>query len=253
MRRRPPRAQRGITLIELLVAITLLSLLSVGLLMALRIGLNTYGKTQTRLMDNRRVAGAQRILEQQLEGLMPVVAACGAGPATGAGPITGGVKMAFFQGEPQVMRLVSTFSLQQAWRGRPQILEVFVIPGDDGRGVRLVANEIPYTGSTGAGQLCAGPIPGSKGFRFVPVSPGPRSFVLADRLAYCRFAYLTPSIEPNHSPVWLPEWAAANWPQGVRVEMAPLEPDPSRLQPIAITAPIHVHRNPEIPYGDYSF
>jgi hypothetical protein len=33
--------------------------------------------------------------------------------------------------------------------------------------------------------------------------------------------------------------------------MAPLDPDPSRLQPIAITAPIHIHRNPEIPYGDF--
>ena len=54
----------------------LLSLLSVGLLMALRIGLNTYSKAQGKMMDNRRVVGAQRILEQQLEGLVPVVAPC---------------------------------------------------------------------------------------------------------------------------------------------------------------------------------
>ena len=60
------------------------------------------------------------VSEQQLEGLMPVVATCG------TGPVGGGAKMAFFQGEPQVMRLVSTFSLQQAWRGQPQILEIFV-------------------------------------------------------------------------------------------------------------------------------
>jgi general secretion pathway protein J len=241
------RGVRGVTLIELLVAITLLSLLSVGLLMALRLGLNAYGKTQTRLMDNRRVAGAQRILEEQLEGLMPVVAACGAS-ASG-----GGTKMAFFQGEPQVMRLVSTFSLQQAWRGQPQILEVFVIPGADGRGVRLVVNEIPYTGGLSAGQLCTGPAPGGVGFTFLPVAPGPKSFVLADKLAYCRFSYLTPQKEPDHPPLWLPVWAAATWPVGVRVDMAPLDPDPSRLQPIAITAPIHIHRNPEIVYADTSF
>lgn len=237
----------GVTLIELLVAITLLSLLSVGLLMALRLGLNAYGKTQARLMDNRRVAGAQRILEEQLEGLMPVVAACGASKTSG------GTNMAFFQGEPQVMRLVSTFSLQQAWRGQPQILEVFVIPGADGRGVRLVVNEIPYTSSVGAGQLCIGPAQGGAGFRFVPVSAGPKSFVLADKLAYCRFSYLTPPVQPNVPPLWLPVWAAATWPLGIRVDMAPLDPDPSRLQPIAITAPIHIHRNPEIPYGDYGF
>jgi hypothetical protein len=73
-------------------------------------------------MDNRRVAGAQRILEQQLEGMMPVVAPCGAGPQ-------GGGTNAASSGRAATMRLVSTFSLQQAWRGQPQILEVFLIPG----------------------------------------------------------------------------------------------------------------------------
>lgn len=233
--------RRGVTLIELLVAVTLLSLLSVGLLMALRIGFSAYGKTQTRLMDNRRVAGAQRILEEELEGLIPVVAICG-----------GKTKAAFFQGELQVMRLVSTFSLQQAWRGRPQILEVFVIPGEDGKGVRLVVNEIPYTGATGAGQLCSVAEEGG-GLRFSPVAPRPDSFVLADKLAYCRFAYLTPAKEANQPPVWLPIWKARAWPMGVRVDMAPLDPDPSRLQPVAFTAPIHLHRDPEIPYGDLGF
>jgi len=234
--------KRGVTLIELLVAITLLSLLSVGLLMALRIGLNAYGKTQARLMDNRRVSGAQRILEEQLEGMMPVVAMCG-----------GTFKAAFFQGEPQVMRLVSTFSLQQAWRGHPQILEVFIGPAEDGKGVRLLVNEVPYTGAVGAGQLCAPPGEGGTGLRFAPVASRPDSFVLADRLAYCRFAYLTPPTEAGHPPTWLPVWAAKTWPMGVRVDMAPLEPDPSRLQPIAFTAPIHLHRDPEIPYADLGF
>jgi len=57
------RRTAGVTLMELLIAVMLLSLLSVGLLFALRIGLNTYSKAQGKLMDNRRVAGAQRILE----------------------------------------------------------------------------------------------------------------------------------------------------------------------------------------------
>ena len=96
------RPQAGITLMELMIAVVLLSLLSVGLMFALRIGLNAYSKTQGRLMDNRRVAGAQRILEEELEGLVPVVALCNAGA-------TGGAKAPFFQGQADVMRLVSTF------------------------------------------------------------------------------------------------------------------------------------------------
>jgi general secretion pathway protein J len=102
------RSTAGVTLMELLIAVLLLSLLSVGLLFALRIGLNAYSKTQSRLMDNRRVAGAQRILEQELEGLVPVMAPCGLGMEGGGTPVR------FFQGEPEIMRLVSTFSLQGA-------------------------------------------------------------------------------------------------------------------------------------------
>jgi general secretion pathway protein J len=235
--------QAGVTLMELLIAVTLLSLLSVGMLLAMRIGLMAYGKVQSKLMENRRVAGAQRILEEELEGMMPVVAACGAARA------------AFFQGEPQTMRLVSTFSLDQAWRGQPQILEIFVISGEEGRGVRLVVNEIPYTGPLGAGQLCSGRgtdlLTGISVARFAPVTPGPRAFVLADQLAYCRFSYYTIPIDRSVPPHWTPNWTVDGWPFAVRVEMAPLDPDPSRLQPITVTAPIHLHRSSEIPYGDY--
>ncbi len=234
------RSTAGVTLMELLIAVLLLSLLSVGLLFALRIGLNTYSKTQTKLMDNRRVAGAQRILEQELEGLVPVVAPCGVGTEGGGTPVR------FFQGEPEIMRLVSTFSLQGAWRGRTQILEIFVIPGAEGRGVRLVVNEIPYQGPQAAGHMCLGP------GKFFPPNAGPDSFVLADKLAFCRFAYLDRPQDLNVPLRWLPRFAAApTWPQGVRIEMAPMDPDASRLQPISIVAPIRVLRSPEIAYGDY--
>jgi hypothetical protein len=233
------RSTAGVTLMELLIAVLLMSLLSVGLLFALRIGLNAYSKTQGRLMDNRRVAGAQRILEQELEGLVPVVAKCGAGTEGGGTPAQ------FFQGEPEVMRLVSTFSMQGAWRGQAQILEIFVIPGDDGRGVRLVVNEIPYPGPQAAGRMCLAP------HQFFPVSASPNSFVLADKLAFCHFSYLDQPPDQNQPLVWLPQFSGTAWPQAVRIEMAPFEPDASRLQPISIVAPIHVFRRPEIPYVDY--
>jgi hypothetical protein len=235
MRRRPTA---GVTLMELLIAVVLLSLLSVGLMFALRIGFNAYSKTQTRLMDNRRVAGAQRILEQELEGLVPVVAQCGGG-AEG-----GGTPAAFFQGEPDTMRLVSTFSLQGAWRGQPQILEVFVIPGADGRGVRLVVNEIPYQSPQAAGSSCLGP------HKFFAASAGEKSFVLADKLDFCRFSYLEQPPDINSPLHWVPRFAGEDWPRAVRIEMAPLDPDPSRVQPITVVAPIHIMRRLEIPYAD---
>jgi hypothetical protein len=218
---------------ELLIAVTLLSMIMVGLLFALRIGLNAYGKTQTHLMDDRRVAGAQRILMDEIEGMIPLQAACG-----GGGGLT-----PFFQGEPDRMRLISTYSLQEAWRGRPQILEVFVIPADEG-GVRLVVNEIPYVHPKQAGTLCSGP------GKYAPMMPGPTSFVLADKLAFCRFSFATQKDDMLAHPEWGPYFIGRTWPVAVRVQMAPLTPDYSVLQPITVTAPLRIHRLPEVPYVD---
>ena len=227
------RSQAGVTLMELLIAVTLFSMVSMGLLLAMRIGLNTYGKAQTLLMDNRRVAGAQRIVEEEIQGMIPVVAQCGGG----------GPKAPFFQGEPAVMRLVSGYSLQQAWRGQPQILEMFVIPGDHG-GVRLVVNEIPYFSPAQAGRLCTDP------HHYLAASAGPQSFVLADKLAFCRFLYLSQPDNPNAPPQWGTIHTSRTWPLAGRIQMAPQEPDFSRLQPITMTAPLRFRRAAEIPYDD---
>ena len=229
--------ERGVTLIEVLIAVTLFSLLSVAMFLAMRIGLNAYAKADTRLMDNRRAAGAQRILADELGGIMPVMAACGAGTG-GAGS-----RAVFFEGQPGVMRLATTFSLAQGWRGQPQILALFVIPGEE-QGLRLVVNETPYTGASAAGQYC------TAAGQFVPVAASAGSFVLADKLAYCRFSYLAAPMAANEPPVWKAIWNTQTWPLAVRIEMAPLAADPSRVQPISFTAPVYLHRDPQIEYED---
>jgi prepilin-type N-terminal cleavage/methylation domain-containing protein len=242
------RCRAGVTLIEVLIAVGLLSVLSLGILFALRIGLSALEKANHRLMDNRRIAGAQRILEQQLAGFMPVVA------MVAPSPDAPGVKIPFFEGRAQAMRFVSSYSLGEASRGLPQVLEFQVIPGEEGQGVRLVVNENPYTGPRSAGvfSLGTGPDPelGVVTQRFLPVVVGPRSFVLADRLAYCRFSYL--GLLPGR-PVerWQPGWIPVNqWPLGIRIEMASLDKDPTSLKPLTVTAPIHVDRYPIFDYAD---
>ena len=242
------RGEAGVTLLEVVMAITLLSLLSFGMVMAMRVGLSAYSKTDTKLMDNRRVAGAQRIVQQELEGLMPAFVVCGAN-ASGAT----GTRAVLFQGGPQGMWMVSTFSLQQGWRGQPQILQLYVIPGEE-TGVRLVVNEIPYTGAAGAGQYCTGtvtvPNTISRLAQMIPIATTAQTFVLADKLAFCRFSYYTPAVAPTDPPAWQPSWAAGGWPLAVRIEMAPESVDPSRLQPITVTAPLHIRRDPEKVYTD---
>ena len=232
-------ARRGVTLIEVLIAVSLLSLLAVGILTAMRVGLSALGKANDRLLANRRVAGSQQILEQELEGFVPTMALCSAN-ADGARAY-----LPFFEGQPQSMRFVSTYSLDAAWRGRPQILELQVIAGEENRGVRLVVNEVPYTGPLGTGRLCFAGMPP----RFAPITAGPQSFVLADKLAFCRFLYLE-AAPPPVLQRWRPEWVARAWPQGVRIEMQPLEQESARLPILSVTAPIHVTRQIDLTYAD---
>jgi len=242
------RTRAGVTLIEVMVAVSLLSFLSLGIMFALRIGLNALDKANRKLMDDRRIAGAQRILEAQLAGFMPVI-----GQFT-LSPDAPGQKFPFFEGRAQSMRFVSSYSLGEAARGLPQILEFQVIPGEEGRGVRLVVNENIYAGPRSAGRFSLGPGAdpelGVPTMRYLPISVGPGSFVLADRLAYCRFAYYGTQVG---SP--LEQWSSAwippdKWPMAIRIEMASLDTNPGTLKPLTISAPVHVDRFPIYDYTD---
>jgi hypothetical protein len=236
------RSSAGVTLIELLIAVLLLSLLSVGMVLTLRVALSAMNKSDSKLMANRRVSSVERILDQEIEGIMPVTAQCQPQPGV-QGPT-----LMFFQGEAQSMRLASTYSLQQGQRGLPMILEFQVIPGEDEQGVRLIVNERWYTGPRGAGVYCIGTGPGPgddgpPGPRFAPISVGPNSFVLVDKLAYCRFSFRDLRM-PGQTPVWVQRWVKPVLPNAVRIEMAPLAPDLGRLQPVTLTIPVHVTRLP---------
>lgn len=246
MRRHRHHPEAGVTLIEILIAVSLLSLLSVGILVAMRIGFNTMDKVDTRLVANRRVSYARRIIENEIAGYTYTLALW---QPQGSGPGVFAATVPFQQWEPQTMRFVTSYSLQDAWRGRPQIAAFQVIPGEDGNGVRLIVNELPYSGPAQAGQIIASVEPdGSE--RFVPVVPGPQSFVLADRLAYCRFEYLEPLQQPPFQ-LWRPDWAQNRiLPQGVRIEMAPLEGTPSDLHVSTVTVALHVNRTPGSTYAD---
>jgi len=239
-----PRArtsQSGVTLMELLIAITLLSLLAVGIVMSLRVALSAMNKADARLMANRRVTSVQRILEDQIQGIMPVTADCQP-PGEGPRPT-----ISFFQGEQQTMRFASTYSLQQGARGMPMILEFQVIPGENGEGVRLVVNERLYTGPRGAGQLCVGmapdPLNGAPAPVFVPIQIGAASFVLADKLAFCRFSFRD-TMPPPALFRWIVHWTKPVLPNAIRIEMEPLKPDAARIEPVTLTVPVRVDRRP---------
>jgi prepilin-type N-terminal cleavage/methylation domain-containing protein len=239
---RPSHPEAGVTLIEILIAVSLLSLLSVGVLIAMRIGFNTMDKVDSRLLTDRRISYARRILESEIAGFTYTSADWRPG--------TPGYRIIpFTQWEPQTMRFVTSYSLQDSWRGRLQIAALQVIPGADGKGVRLIINETPYTGATQAGGMI-GSIDTDGTVHYVPVTPGPQSFVLADHLAYCRFSYLVPKPEEPFQ-AWMPDWITRDrLPLGIRIEMAPLESNSNGLHPSTLVAALHVNRTPGFFYAD---
>lgn len=241
------RSQAGVTLIELLVTISLLSVLSLGLLFAMRIGLNTMERVNAKVNTNRRVLGVDKVLSLQIASFMPAKLDC-------RGPEGAPTAVSLFQGDQGTMRFLSSYSLNDAARGYPQLLEFQVIPGADGRGVRLIVNERAYAGPATVPGLCFGftndPVNGFPVGRYQPVETGPSSFVLADRLAYCRFFYREDLLPPASGERWVERWGRYRWPSAIRVEIAPLEPDASKLQLSSFTELIRVSKDPFHQYGN---
>jgi len=240
------RSRCGVTLIEILIAVSLLSLLTVGILVAMHLGLSTMEKTDSRLVKNRRVVNARKIIESEIDGFTYSQAAYRPTPAVVQ-------LLPFFQTEAQSMRFVSSFSLEDAWRGKPQIVALQVVPGEHNQGVRLILNETPYTGPLAAGQFILGReqdlLTHLIVTRFAPIEPGPQSFVIADRLKFCRFWYLEPHLPPQ-VPVWREDWVLQVLPLGIRIEMAPLDTTSADLHVSTVTVPLSVNLTPGTLYAD---
>lgn len=210
------RGNRGVTLLELLVAMVLFSLLSVAVFTSLGTGLSSLERLRNYVAESRREVGAERTLELLLAGMMQMDVSF-TSPGT-----TGFQTMNFFQGDPQTMRFVTLHSLEEASRGVPRLVELAVIPREQGGGVRLVMNERPYPGPYAAGMLIGGlspnPLGGPAILQFLPVSTGPATFILADKLNSCDFFYQE---RRRLNSQWTTKWPYPRLPMAVRIEMSP--------------------------------
>jgi prepilin-type N-terminal cleavage/methylation domain-containing protein len=229
-RAEPSRGTRGVTLLELMIAVMLVAVLSLGLLYAMRTALLTYQKINARLDANRRAMGLQQALGRQIGGVIPVTAICNA------------TQVSLFNGAPDSARFVSSYSLAEGSRGYPRIVEYQVQPDPRG-GVRLMMSERPYAGPSSLTPMCAGRV-------FLPVQLTPAAVEIAGPLAYCRFAYLEPNPESPLGGIWFPVWGRTDLPRAVRIEMASLNPNPAALPAVSLNVPIHITRQVGVVYVD---
>lgn len=227
------RHRHGFTLIEMMIAVTLVSAIIGGLLMAMRTGLTAYQRVNQRLGDNRRVMGLDQALHRQVGGMMPVTSFCEAA----------GAKIAAFNGGPSELRFVSSASLSEGTRGYPRIVEYAVVPDLNG-GVRLMMNERLYTGPASLAPFC------NAAQIFMPVQLTPESVEMAGKLAIARFSYRKPVPDTPLGGDWLPAWQLPDLPRAVRLEMMPLRADPTHLPMLTLNAPVHITRLSLYPYVD---
>jgi prepilin-type N-terminal cleavage/methylation domain-containing protein len=232
--------QRGVTLVELMIAITLVAVISVGMLMATRTGLLSYQKTQQRLDQNRVALHVADIVNRQLNSLVPAMGDC----PNAAGGIT---SVPLFYGTQTSLIAVSQFSIAEGNRGYPQIVEYQVTSSPAG-GLRLTVNEFPYAGPSSAAAVC-------RNGTILPVEATATSVsvVLADQLLACNFTFhkLNDPLRPTEDTGWLPDWifpvAPPAFPAAIRIEMLPssaARPDQANppLPFPSVTVPIRTDR-----------
>jgi hypothetical protein len=191
------------------------------------------------------------MLSDQISAVMPVQGFC-----LGDAGQTIGIP-SFFSGSEGALRLVSSYSIAEGSRGYPQIVEYRVLPEPRGS-VRLVATERPYTGPQSTMPYCGGaPPPPVSSYEFGAQSAAPmgmqsgESYVLAEHLAYCRFAYHEPYDQNRFIETpWLPLWDKPLLPAGVHIEMRPAVADTGGLSVLGVTVPIQVNRDPRMIYAD---
>ncbi len=218
--------QKGFTLIELMISITLVAALATGMLMAMRTSLLSMEKVSARLQFNRRVMGMERIVTRQIGGLLPVMSDCGGRP--------------LFLGTSDSLRMVSTYSMEEGARGYPQFDEFRVVKSEEG--VRLVVTEHLYTGPSASAPFCGGQQPAT--------DVTPSSLILADRLATCTFSYREAIVDTPPSSKWLGSWDRQDLPAAVKIEMTPLDSSPALLPVMNVTVPIHITRQVRAWYED---
>jgi hypothetical protein len=208
-----------------MIAVTLVAAISTGMLLAMRTGLITLQKTETRLQDNRRVVALQQMLVRQLSSVMPAVGACG----TARAPL--------FAGNDQSLRMVTSYSLEDGARGYPQLVDLEVLPDPHG-GLRLIENEHYYFSPLSSAPFC------------VPQGATPQSFEVARGLAVCRIGYREYVPEAPNGGNWVTGWNRPNLPAALRIEMVPMHAEPGRLMLQTVNIPIRVNREVLGQYDD---
>ncbi len=246
-------SRRGMTLVEVIVAMSLLGLLSAGLFTAFQIGSSAWLTTRKKLMLDRNIAGQNQRFHALFAGIVPLEAAIPPDRKMGLRPFP------FFQGEPQSMRFVTSHSITAGARGGLRITELQVVDAPK-RGRRILLNQLPYLGPFSAGSFVTGWVdiaePPGRQLVFEPIRALPKvSLIIADWLSDCSFQYLERSRGRDLPSIWVSTWNDLDrLPGAITINLTPASRE-ARLLPVSITTAVRAEyvlplKNTPLTYPD---
>jgi prepilin-type N-terminal cleavage/methylation domain-containing protein len=228
IRPQPLRRSSGFTLMELLVSMTVLSLLVTTILFSWRIAVGAWQKASTHLARSRTVLAVNQLLQEQMASMVPYRVA----PSTG-------LTVLFFQGEAQTARFLSRYSLAGRSNSGLYRIEYQIVDGPDGT-KQLLMNEYTVRSREELASLITPPDPtlATQLFRFAPFQRTPQTFTLLEGLKECRFEYYKPPLLPDPA-VWVSRWTSiqGELPQGMAIRLVS-PADSADLKPVSIVAAI---------------
>jgi type II secretory pathway pseudopilin PulG len=187
------KSQLGITLIELLVAITLLGFVSLGVLFALRIGISSWQRGDARMAADRAAITAGDLIAAQLAGAQA--------RTVGWGPREQRTSFLLFDGAADRLQFLTRYSVASRERGGSYLAEYW-FEHNASNVCRLLYNEYPFRNdndATAVVEQIAVDRAGQPVVVYRAPHAGPNTRVLYGGLHDCAFEYL---IEPQNRPVY---------------------------------------------------
>lgn len=220
--------QTGFTLMEMLVAMTIVSLLATTILFGWRIAAAAWGRASELTEEQRRASAVNQVLLLQMAEMLPVA------PSTRPG-----ARNVFFQGEASTARFLSRYSLVNRSRSGIYRIEYQIADRSDGLH-ELLLNEVPVSGPSDFGSLLTGVEQTPQGMlaRFAPFQRTPQTRVLLDDLSEAHFEYYRPATLVS-SAAWVRQWVGQGneLPRAMAIRFTP-RPAAGRLQPGSIVASV---------------
>lgn len=196
---RTAAAESGFTLLELLVALTLVAMMAVGVWAVLRISIRSWARGTAAIDMNQRYRSTLDMARKQIASMYPLypeIAPAAEGQAS--------VSALVFRGTPDSLFFVSLNSLHSIESPGLTLVSYEMAQDSDGR-ARLVEKEERYTGQA--------PDPG--------MLSGSPSTPIFENLMQCTFEYYDPGDADTPSQ-WIEEWdggALERLPAAIRMTM----------------------------------